>query len=270
MKKQKYTIPSLSIVVPLHNEGDFVVSQMKKLYKQLRQSPSKNYEIILAENGSSDDTYQKCKALAKKYKYIRVITSDSANKGVAMQQAFLKAKKQLIVQFDLDLIDISFVKKILRFYNGYDFFIGSKSLGKDERPFARKLMSTIFGLLLQIIFKYKGTDTHGVLGFKRSALLSIIKELPVTPLYYDTSILLAAADMGYHIKELPIRVKEMRPTRFALFTRVLHTIIDLFYLILIKHAGWKKPVIGFNIENKAKFTRYEKRLMNLKFHLPFL
>ena len=56
---------SISIIVPCYNAEEFIVQNINLLIKQINKTKIKN-EIILINDGSSDNTYYKIKKIKKK------------------------------------------------------------------------------------------------------------------------------------------------------------------------------------------------------------
>ena len=92
-------LPFVSILMPAHNEGDIlynVVEEMTKL-----NYPS--YEIIMINDGSSDNTSEVLKNLAKAYDMVRVIDlKPNCGKANALYLGTIAAKGEILVGVDAD------------------------------------------------------------------------------------------------------------------------------------------------------------------------
>lgn len=92
-------LPFVSILMPAHNEGDIlynVVEEMTKL-----NYPS--YEIIMINDGSSDNTSEVLKNLAKAYDIVRVIDlKPNCGKANALYLGTIAAKGEILVGVDAD------------------------------------------------------------------------------------------------------------------------------------------------------------------------
>jgi predicted glycoside hydrolase/deacetylase ChbG (UPF0249 family) len=138
----------------------------------------------------------------------------------------VNARFPITIQFDLDLIDLTFLRNAVALLQVNDVVVGSKMLpgSHDGRAPFRYLASKVTNFLLQTIFSYKGTDTHGIKAYKTKKIASITKKLKPTHLFFDTEILLIAEKQGLSIVELPVSIHNLRPTRF-------NTKIILFQLV---------------------------------------
>lgn len=235
MKKDFNQIPSISFIVPLHNEEDFLVVQVNKLTKIIKKLNLKNYEIILIENGSVDDTYRLAKKLSLTNNNIELIKSSIPHYGLAIKKGLLTSVYDPIIQLDLDLIEEKFIKTAIKSYGRYDILVGSKYLGTgDNRSLMRKLLSYGLRKTINILFNYHGTDTHGIKAYRRSTVIDLISKLPMTKHMYDSSIVIEAVNKGLTITETPINVKELRPSRFPSTKRIFEAIFDIFVLFRFK------------------------------------
>ena len=61
----------LSVVVPVRNEQDNVESLIAEIQAALQ--PVIQHEIIYIDDGSTDDTYAKLKALQRQYSQLRIV-----------------------------------------------------------------------------------------------------------------------------------------------------------------------------------------------------
>ncbi len=254
MKKINFHNNPVSIIIPLHNEESIIVPQVNKLRRILKNMGVKNYEVVLIENGSKDQTFRLAYGLTQKDSRITVIKASLPHYGHAIKKGLLSAKNDPIIQLDLDLIDGKFIRKAMEEYGQYDILIGSKFLGsKDERSIYRKFLSQALKKVINILFGYYGTDTHGIKAYKRDSVMELIKDLPMTKHMFDTSIVIAAEINKLIVNETPVNVKEIRPSRFPSKKRIIEAIFDILALL------------GHRILNSIRIE-----VVKLKFPIPFI
>ncbi len=256
----KYT-GGISIVIPIYNESKLLIPAITTLVQNLKKQF--RYEILLVENGSKDNTYHLARQLAKKYKSIRVFRLSSPCYGAALKQGIVNARFPITIQFDLDLIDLTFLKNAIALLQVNDVVVGSKMLpgSRDGRAPFRYLASKITNFLLQKIFSYKGTDTHGIKAYKTKKIAAITKKLEPTHLFFDTEILLIAEKQGLSIVELPVSIHNLRPTRFNTKIILFQLIKEFLSLILKKKSFAKHELIethftadDYNLESKVNLV----------------
>ncbi|MFZ2026559.1 MAG: ChbG/HpnK family deacetylase [Microgenomates group bacterium] len=219
----KYT-GGISIVIPIYNESTLLYPAITNLVHALKKKYL--FEVILVENGSKDNTYALAKKLSQENKMIRVFHLNTPCYGAALKKGIMNARYPITIQFDLDLIDLIFLKNAVALLTVNDIVVGSKMLpgSKDNRAPFRYFASKLTNFFLQAIFHYGGTDTHGIKAYHSKKIALITKNLRPTHLFFDTEILLNAEAQGLRIVELPVSIHNLRPTRF-------NTKIILFQLI---------------------------------------
>jgi len=94
------TLPMVSIIVPAYNEGLVIESALGYLLT----INYKNYEIIVVDDGSKDDTYKKILAIAAENhpQRIRVIQKPNGGKASALNYGASVARGELILNMDGD------------------------------------------------------------------------------------------------------------------------------------------------------------------------
>jgi len=237
MSNESKVIKNISIIIPIYNEESFLNRQITQLISDLKHIHSIHYEILLIENGSTDNTLETAQLLAKNHNSILVLQLPDASYGLAIKEGIKRATYNTLVQFDIDLIDLEFLNKALIEINQYDIVVGSKlhKNSKDNRPLPRILLSKMINFLIRTLLHYRGTDTHGIKVYRKTKVFPLIKIIKESNHFFDTEILLQAQKAGLRIAELPINCAEMRQTRFPTTLRISQAFKEFWYLI-IKYA----------------------------------
>tara|TARA_B100000575_G_C23044066_1_gene600908 strand:- start:90 stop:749 length:660 start_codon:yes stop_codon:yes gene_type:complete len=96
-----------SIIIPVHNEA----VTLNKLLYELKQFSKEKHEIIIIDDGSTDDSYN----ILNKCTYIRLISfKKNMGKGSAIRIGLEEASNDKIVIFDGDMeIDLYEIKKLM-------------------------------------------------------------------------------------------------------------------------------------------------------------
>ena len=127
-----------SIVIPVYNEEELIEKNTKRLIKFLDENKCKEYEIILADNGSADKT-KELGAKLSKIDIIKFISVAEKGPGLAFKDAILNAKYNKIISADMDLsVELKFILKAVKLLGEYDIVVGSKITGEQKRSFFRK------------------------------------------------------------------------------------------------------------------------------------
>lgn len=90
--------PFISIVIPIFNVAKFIPSGLQCIFDQ----SYKDYEIILINDGSTDNSGQLCNQYANLHNNITVIHQDNSGAGEARNKGISAAKGKYIWFFDID------------------------------------------------------------------------------------------------------------------------------------------------------------------------
>ena len=95
---------SISVVISAFNEGESINELYKELSKVVKSLPLKNYELIFVDDGSTDDTYVKCRKLQQKDKHVRIVHfKRNFGHEIAMTAGMDYAKGDAVIFMDADL-----------------------------------------------------------------------------------------------------------------------------------------------------------------------
>lgn len=91
-------MPEISIIVPVYNAASFLEECLDSIVNQT----IKNIEIILVDDGSTDDSLDICKRFAQHDSRIRVITQENSGAGVARNVGIDAAQGTYLMFLDSD------------------------------------------------------------------------------------------------------------------------------------------------------------------------
>lgn len=218
----------LSVVVPAYNEEpNFNKGLLDEVPKYLEKQDY-SYEILIVDDGSSDNTAKLAEEFAKKHKNVRVIKNPHEGKAETVKKGVEEAKGELILFTDFDqATPLSEVEKLLPFFPEYDIVIGSRQLPGAKRqrePFHRHLMGLGFNLVVQAIAVRGIWDTQaGFKCFKADVAKKLFTRLKVygkaqkiegaLVTAFDVELLFLAQKEHYKIKEVPIIWHHVATTR---------------------------------------------------------
>ncbi|MEM2487606.1 MAG: glycosyltransferase family 2 protein [Thermoproteota archaeon] len=223
----------VSVILPAYNEAARIEQTVEAVIETLR-GISSCYEIIIAEDGSTDGTDKIASQISTKYPFIIHLHNDERlGKGSALTQASKRSRGRIIVYMDVDLAtNLKHLKDLIQaIREGYDFATGSRYLpeSKIERNLLRLIASKIYNSIIRLLFR-TGIKDHqcGFKAFNRMSLLKIISQVKAEHWFWDTEVLVRASRKGFKIKEVPIEWKERKTTKvrllkdsIAMFTQAL-------------------------------------------------
>ena len=218
----------LSVILPARNEERYIEKATKDIWQYLKKKKYP-FEILIVVNGSFDSTEAKVKALSSKYPQIKFLKSKPGY-GFALRMGMAKASGDYVVIFNVDFYDFRLVDLADKDLNGNDVIIGSKLArrSRDIRPFPRRMVSLLFNYYLKILYGFKGTDTHGIKIIKRKVIKKVLPECKITSGIFDTEFVLKSVRRDFKLSDIPVSVKEIRPSRFS--KRLLQTPFDIYNL----------------------------------------
>jgi glycosyltransferase involved in cell wall biosynthesis len=234
---QDVTTIQLSVVMPAHNEDQYLTGAVERICTALHERDL-SFEILVCENGSVDTTAALAQRLSEQHPEVQVLRLDLPDYGRALRAGFLAAQGDLVVNVDVDAVDVSFFDKALARMDGPDkpaIVIGSKRAvgAADERAIDRRLVSAVFSTVLRAGFGLQVSDTHGLKMLRRDALLPLVELCEMGRDIFDTELVVRAERAGLIVTELPITVVEQRPPRSPISKRIPRTLLGLAQLRLL-------------------------------------
>jgi glycosyltransferase involved in cell wall biosynthesis len=236
----------VSVVLPAYNEADKLDGAVAKVSQALKET-GYGFEIIIAEDGSTDGTAERAEELTQKYPFVRHIHREKRlGRGTALNNAFSQCSGDVLVYMDLDLAtDLKSIKPLIDAITveGYDLSTGSRMLpeSKVERTRSRSISSKTYNFLVRQMLGSKVRDHQcGFKAFKREPLLKLLGEVEAAHWFWDTEIIVRAYRHGYKVKEIPVEWKSGKDTKVNLLkdsSSMFWQIMKLWWKLKIKHKG---------------------------------
>jgi glycosyltransferase involved in cell wall biosynthesis len=212
----------VSLVLPAYNEVDYLTSAVEKTIPVLNEFAA-SYEIIIAEDGSTDGTAERSEELTQKYPCVKHIHRDQRlGRGTALNNAFKQSSGEVLAYMDLDLAtDLSYLKPLVEAISveGYDFATGSRMLkeSRAQRTFSRSLSSKSYNWFVRRMLGSKLYDHQcGFKAFKRQSLLGLLDEVEATHWFWDTEVMVRGYSHGFTIKEIAVQWRSGKGTKVNL------------------------------------------------------
>jgi glycosyltransferase involved in cell wall biosynthesis len=223
---------AISIVMPAFNEATIIERSLAELLDGLR-SRGEPFEIVVVENGSTDDTATIAAGIAARNAEVRVFHRELADYGNALRQGLVDARGEIVVNFDCDYYDIEFIARAVDFMRDTEprpaIVVGSKRApgADDRRSWSRRLVTTTFSTVLRTGFGLTVSDTHGMKALRRGPLLPVVATCRFGRDLFDTELILRAERAGLVVAEIPVDAEELRPARTSIIRRIPRTISGL-------------------------------------------
>jgi len=205
-------LPALSVVIPCYNEARRLPPTLAHTLDYLRQNGC-DYEIVVVDDGSADETANNAQAVAAQDARVRVIRyTPNRGKGYAVRIGMLAATKAAVLFMDADnSTEIEEVDKCMPWLQSgaYDIVIGSRAnvgaqLARTQHPL-RKMLGKLYGFLTRSIAFYGIRDTQcGFKLFTHAAAQRVFGALQSPSAIFDIELLMRASRAGLHIKEVGV------------------------------------------------------------------
>lgn len=236
------SLNSLSIIIPTYNEESSIGDTIKDVAESVTQFCS-DYEIIVADDGSNDNTAVEVKKINEIYPVHFLVHSINTGKGAAVKRGVGAASKEYILFMDADnsarLIE---VLRFLPFLSDYTVIIGSRQLGGENisrREFKyRKFVGKCFNHFVRSVLGLSFFDTQ--CGFKLMSLLTarrIFGLMCEKGFAFDVELLYIAKCLGLKIKEVGI---SWHRSEVKSKVKLLKHSIYMFLSVLVIKYRWYK------------------------------
>jgi len=205
-----------------------------------------SFEVLVVENGSTDATLTLASDLAAREPEVVTHTRPAADYGEAIRDGILTAQGDAVVLFDVDYYDLEFLDRALaRLHDATGasspstlapaIVVGSKRAPgtSDRRPWPRRAVTAGFAMILRVGFGLSVSDTHGMKLMRRAAVEPLARQCRTGADLFDTELILRAERAGLVVAELPVTVRELRPSRTPILRRALRTVFGLVRLRVI-------------------------------------
>ena len=201
---------TVDIVIPVYNEEQSLPRSIVILADFLKDKLQNPWQIIIADNASTDKTQSVSEMLCERYSGITYLHVPQKGRGRALKAAWLDSTADIVSYMDVDLAtDLThFPQLIGSLQDGYHVAIGSRlSKGsRVSRSIKREVISRSYNLLIKSMFFTAFQDAQcGFKALTRQTARAIVPHIKNDNWFFDTELLIIAAKRGYKIKQLPVK-----------------------------------------------------------------
>lgn len=196
-------VVDISVVMPCLNEEASVAICVEKAWEGITRSGLRG-EVIVADNGSSDDSVMKAVAAGA-----RVVHQGERGYGNAYLKGFGAARGRIIVMGDSDdSYDFTAIPELIRpITQGYEYVLGSRFAGeirKDAMSWSHRYIGNpVLTSVLNVLFRLRVSDAHsGFRALTRTALDKL--GLQCEGMEFASEVVVKAARARLRTTEVPI------------------------------------------------------------------
>lgn len=229
--------PVLSLVIPAYNYGAGLQANITVVITALRKQ-SLSFELIVVNDGSTDETAKIGAELADNYSELRMISySPNRGKGYAVKQGVQAARGAYVFFTDVDLPygmePIWQGLELLR-SQPIDMVLGSRDLAESSDissyDLKRKIAKRGFNIIVNSLLNLGIKDTQcGLKGFKRAVALDIFDQVTRDDFSFDVEVLFLAKQKHYRFLLVPVHLNHSALSTVS----VLRDSLKMFASVLV-------------------------------------
>ena len=226
----------LTIIFPVLNERLRLESGITRTVEYLADIEFTDYEIIIVDNGSEDETPQIASALCEKYEKVKYERIGIRGVGAAFRRGVELSHGEIVGYMDIDLsTNIKHLGEAIHiFKNQTDVaYINGSRFAKESdtqgRKWYRKITSQGLLILLKLFLGMKSTDA--ICGFtfvRRDTALSLVEGCSQdNGWFYMIEFLLRAEKRGVSILDYPVEWQEDYNTTVKIFKTICNYMVQI-------------------------------------------
>jgi glycosyltransferase involved in cell wall biosynthesis len=236
----------VSVLVPAKDEAENLPLFMEQAAASFSGS-AVAYEVIVIDDGSSDDTACVLERLQREYPFLRV-ARHRRRRGIAdaLRTGYLRARGRVLVFYPADLQykpeDIP--RLVAPILAGESDMVTGYKQGVYEKAF----VSRVYNRLSRALFEIPVRDLNSVKAYRRE----VMDVLPVRPDWHRYMIVIAA-DYGYTVTEIPVPLypRNAGVSKFGI-GRIPIGVLDMLSVWFELRFG-RKPLLLFGMTGIALF-----------------
>jgi len=200
---------AVSVVVPAYNQKDKLEGCVNAVQRSLMDAGISSFEIIIAEDGSHDGSFEEAQRLWRKYPFVKVSHANrKTGRGSAVCRGFTEANGELVAYIDADqATETSHLPALLDAARKTGIATGSRYLKASaaSRGVRRLLFSRIFNWLVRVMLDSRVSDHQcGFKAFRRGVAKDLCARTKERHWLWDTEIIVLAQRQGLVVSEIPV------------------------------------------------------------------
>lgn len=247
---------ALSLLLPAYNEGPQIAAMIDDVLAcDWARDLGEQLEIIVVDDGSTDDTAARAEQCASSRAGVRVLRMPAnGGKGRALAHGVRAARGAIIAFVDSDrTFHLDHLPAFLeRIHEGADIVVGNRrairtvfEVQTDAVPYIhmRHVISATFNRIVRTLTPIAVPDTQcGLKVFTRAAAHTCFERIRVGGFVFDIELLLAAHEAGFSVHSLPVRLRydSSEPTGHVVRMSA-HTALDLLQVATHHRLGRYRP-----------------------------
>jgi glycosyltransferase involved in cell wall biosynthesis len=211
----------VEIVIPVYNEEEALRPCTERLCTFLEDDFLHDWQIIIANNGSTDATLDVARRIQFGDPRVRVLDLDRKGRGLALRRAWSESTADVVSYMDVDLsTNLRYFPLLVEGLRcGYDVAVGSRLMQASivARRLKREVLSRGFNLLIRLLFQTRFSDAQcGFKALRRDAAQQLLPHIVNNSWFFDAELLILAEKNNFRIFEAPVEWMEDLDSRVHL------------------------------------------------------
>ncbi|MFQ6171281.1 GtrA family protein [Oryzobacter sp. R7] len=217
----------LDLVVPVHDEEAVLAASVHRLHTHLVETFPYPFRITLADNASTDLTWDVATHLGATLPGVRAVRIEQKGRGRALARVWSESDALVLAYTDVDLsTDLDALWPLVApLLSGHsDLAIGSRlhRSSRVVRGAKREVISRGYNLLLRAALGARFTDAQcGFKAIRADVARELLPLVEDTTWFFDTELLVLAERCGLRIHEVPVDWYDDPDSRVALASTAL-------------------------------------------------
>lgn len=235
----------ISVFFPAYNDGATIASLVITAARTCA-ALTDDYEIIVIENGSTDNTVEILEALAPQVEHLRVLTHrQPLGYGGALRKGFATATKELVFYTDSDgQYDPSELPLLVEALTPDVDIVNGYKISRSD-PFGRVIIGKVYHHAMKLLFGFKIRDVDCDFRLIRRTVFDTVK-LESYSGSVCVEFVAKAQDLGFRFAEVPVHHyhRAHGKSQFFNFPRIAQTVrqlLGLWWMLRVKRAHLKAP-----------------------------
>jgi dolichol-phosphate mannosyltransferase len=231
--------PRISVIIPIFNLASRISYSLKKI-EQAVELAHNNYELIVVNDGSTDNTLTILRDIAKTDQHLHIISyTPNRGKGYAVKQGVLHSQGDAVVFLDGDL-DISpdLIKDYVERLSTSDLVIASKRHPESRVriPRSREFLSRTFNILIKVTLGIPQKDTQaGLKVGKGDIMRTVFRNVSINRYAFDVELLTMASILHLRVQERPVIMKIERRFNIWEIVNMFLDVTRIWYKYRVAH-----------------------------------
>ena len=201
---------TIEIVLPVHDEVAALEPSVRRLHTYLADRFPLSWEITIADNASTDGTWDLACALVDELDGVQAVHLDRKGRGQALRTTWSASRSPVVTYMDVDLsTDLdALLPLVAPLVSGHsDIAIGSRlaSGSRVVRGPRREAISRGYNLLLKMTLRSGFSDAQcGFKAMRTDVARRLLDMVEDQGWFFDTELLVLAERNGFRIHEVPV------------------------------------------------------------------